>query len=721
MPQKTTDNEGISSLLYRLAPRTLRGRLIGTTVVVALVVVGSTFTIASALNARMARVRAESEAAQTLRGLSDFLRTQAEANKFVASQLAGREIPTGMRLHDKALLTKEFTEALPLGAAGYEYAALDPQGTPIVSHVNDPGCLDCMVTLARAAKEDTTGPISMPDGPFLIASQKVHAGGANGPLLGSITVARPLSQAGARDYPSIAGVTMSLMAAGEATRPACWQPISVPGYTNDTRFNTSGSAVDVVATLAGVDGKPVTDVKLTQIDETLTRTGTIAWISIIASSIFAGIIGLSVGVVIADLVREPVDSMVGRVKKEGYRAIEGMPYSGVSLDNPRLPKEFRELGAVIDGLLYGLSARQAELKRVTAATQEAEEALAVTVNESVDAQILVQDGLIRIANPATMSHFGLSPRNLLGHTPQEVFDDLGLASEDGTLVRWSDLADTSVSEPRLVRLSISGRGERWLQLRIVHPPAAIKDRLLLTARDVTDSRRLEQLRSELISMISHDLRSPLTVIVGYLDLLGTDLPESARDKAITSARSSAMRMESMLDDLLSATRAEELFSPKVLLPVNLCDLAEDVATSMRATDPNHTIEVVCDKDGVALGEEKRLRQALVNLVGNAIKYAPADTEICIKVEPGRDESRVLLVVEDHGTGIPEDYKHKVFDRFARVKSSSAGKPGLGLGLYIVRVVAEGHGGRVHVEDTKGGGARFVMELPATDVALVRAV
>ena len=135
--------------------------------------------------------------------------------------------------------------------------------------------------------------------------------------------------------------------------------------------------------------------------------------------------------VIADLVREPVDSMVTRVKKEGYRAIEGMPYSGVSLDNPRLPREFRELGAVIDGLLYGLSARQAELKRVTAATQEAEEALAVTVNESADATILVQDGLIRIANPATTSHFGVAPRNLLGRTPKEVFGSLDLAWEDG--------------------------------------------------------------------------------------------------------------------------------------------------------------------------------------------------------------------------------------------------------------------------------------------------
>ncbi len=717
MANTDRDSEGLTSILYRFAPRTLRGRLIAATVVVALIVVASTFAISSALNARILHMRAESEATQTLRGFAGFLQTQAEEIGFVTERLAGRpDIARAVEARDVRTLDTELSQALPSGAAGYEYAVVDAAGKAIVTHGTEPGCVACIRGLVTAGRLSVSGPVKIHDGPFLIAARPVTS--AAGAPLGTIVVARPLNKSGSAAFPSIAGVQMKILPPVAAARPAGWQPLDVRGF-GSAGVSTNGSRVDVIATLLGIDGKPATDVSLSQVDDTLSRTSTIAWISIVASSVFAGIIGLSVGVVIADLVREPVDSMVGRVKKEGYRAIEGMPYSGVSLDNPRLPKEFRELGAVIDGLLYGLSARQAELKRVTAATQEAEEALAVTVNESVDAQVLVQDGLIRIANPATMSHFGLSPRGLLGRTPNEVFDELELADEEGARVRWKDLAGAPSSAPQLVRLSIAGRGERWLELRIVHPPAAIKDRLLLTARDVTDSRRLEQLRTELISMISHDLRSPLTVIVGYLDLLGTELPEPARDKAISAARSSAMRMESMLDDLLSATRAEELFSPKVLLPVSLCDLAEDVATSLRATDPDHVISVECVKDQVALGEEKRLRQALVNLVSNAIKYAPAGTEICIRVEPGPEEGRAVLAVEDHGPGIPDDEKYRVFDRFTRVKSSSAGKPGLGLGLYIVRVVAEGHGGRVAAEDAQGGGARLVMELPATDIAPVR--
>jgi signal transduction histidine kinase len=216
-------------------------------------------------------------------------------------------------------------------------------------------------------------------------------------------------------------------------------------------------------------------------------------------------------------------------------------------------------------------------------------------------------------------------------------------------------------------------------------------------------------------MISHDLRTPLTVIVGYLDLLGTDLPDATREKAISAARSNAMRMESMLEDLLNATRAEELFAPKVLLPVHLCAMAEDVANSLHAASPDHGISVVCDRDGTTLGEEKRLRQALVNLVANAVKYSPAGTDVVIRVSAS--DGRAQVAVEDRGPGIPDASKRTVFDRFTRV-DGGGGKPGLGLGLYIVRVVVEGHGGTAFVEDLDGGGSRFVIELPATvrDVA-----
>lgn len=696
----------ISDRFYRLAPRTLRGRLIATTLIVAMVVVASTFAIASAFNSRTLRLRAEAGAQQTLKGFSDFLYAQADEMRFATTQLASRpEIAAAIDTHDAKTLDREIGESLPAGG-GFEIVVVDHDGHVVYSRAADKSCIDAVTRVAKTTPGDFSGPLLMSDGPYLVASTSVATSESASPA--RIIVSRPLGAAGAGAYTDIAGGSMRLAKPGSIPRLSAWQQIAVKGFSSNTRFTVDGADIKVVGTLNGIDGGPVSDVQITQQDASAARSATFAWISILASSIFAGIIGLSVGIVIADLVREPVDSMVGRVKKEGFRAIEGMPYSGVSLDNPRLPDEFRELGAVVDGLLYGLSARQAELKRVTSATQEAEEALAVTVNESADAMVLVQEGLVRIANPATTSHLGVTPRNLLGRTPQEVFDGLDLAREDGSPAHWTDLAAESSETPLLVRNAVAGRGDRWLEIRVVHPPSSLKDRVLFTARDVTDSRRLEQLRAELVSMISHDLRTPLTVIVGYLDLLSTDLPEPARDKAISQARSNAMRMESMLDDLLNATRAEELFAPKVLLPVHLGPLADDVANSIRATAPEHRIEVACDFDGAVLGEEKRLRQALVNLVANAVKYSPPGTRVTIRVS-ARD-GRAFLAVEDSGPGIPDQYRRSVFDRFTRV-DNGGGKPGLGLGLYIVRVVTEGHGGRAYVEDGPEGGSRFVMELP----------
>jgi len=434
-----------------------------------------------------------------------------------------------------------------------------------------------------------------------------------------------------------------------------------------------------------------------------------AWMSLLAAALFAVIIGLALGITVANRFRVPIEAMVARVKHEGSRAIEGLPYSGVSLDDTRLTTEFRELGAVMDDLLHRLSARQTELQRVTAATQEAEEAFAVTVNESPDAKILIQDGLIRVANPATTSHFGMGPRALLGRTPREVFNGMGTTDAAGTPLDWDRLVSSASEVPTAVRLSIAGRGERWLEVRVAQPLGTSKTRLLLSARDVTDAHHLQQLRDDLVSMVVHDLRSPLTVIVGYLDLLATDLPEPARLAAIGSARANADRLDAMLDDLLEAARAEQVFTPREFVPVDAGPLAEEVAGSLRGSFPDHPVRVVCEKDRSVRGEERRLRQALMNLAANAAEYSSARTPVTIRIEG--DAESVRFAVEDEGPGIPDESKQAVFERFTRL-ANSRGRSGMGLGLYIVRSVAEGHEGCAYVEDRPGGGSRFVMEFPA---------
>ena len=443
--------------------------------------------------------------------------------------------------------------------------------------------------------------------------------------------------------------------------------------------------------------------------DTLFATPPVSWALAVAAGLLALAIGLAVGAAFAGRLMAPVDSMVERIRDEGVDLDEGLPYSGISADDDRLPAELRELETVVDDALRVLSARDAELGRAAAVAKEAEDALAITVNESPDTMILVQDGLVRIANPAAASHFGVSPDALLGHAPQEAFDDLGLTDAAGAPLDWDRLVEAASADAIRVRLSVAGRGERWLDVHVAQPVGTASARLLLSARDVTDAHHLEQLRDDLVSMVGHDLRSPLTVIVGYLDLLATDLPDTVRSEAIASAKANADRLDAMLDDLLEAARAEQVFVPRELLPVDACDMAEDVAVSLRGSFPDHPVNVVCERRRSVLGEERRLRQALMNLAANAAKYSPSKTPVAIVIEG--DEGDVRFVVEDEGPGIPDDAKQAVFERFTRIGTSS-GRPGMGLGLYIVRTVAEGHKGQVYVEDRPGGGSRFVMELPA---------
>jgi two-component system OmpR family sensor kinase len=167
-------------------------------------------------------------------------------------------------------------------------------------------------------------------------------------------------------------------------------------------------------------------------------------------------------------------------------------------------------------------------------------------------------------------------------------------------------------------------------------------------------------------------------------------------------------MADLLEDLLSATRAEELLAPSELVPTPIGQLADEVVGSLAPTHAERKLLLDAECDPVVLGEEKRLRQALLNLVTNAYKYSPEPDPIVVRVRC--DTEHAYLEVIDHGPGIPAEDRDHVFERFARLENG-AGRPGVGLGLYIVNIISHNHGGTVRVEETPGGGATFVIELP----------
>lgn len=244
---------------------------------------------------------------------------------------------------------------------------------------------------------------------------------------------------------------------------------------------------------------------------------------------------------------------------------------------------------------------------------------------------------------------------------------------------------------------------------------------VLTFTDMTEIRQKEsalrravRVREEVLSVVSHDLRNPLGVVAGAADLM-LDLPldEAERTKQATIIRRSAHRMRRLIEDLLDVSRIEE--GALVVRPTaeDVSDAleeareffapqADEVGVRLRIAVGEGTPQVLADRD--------RLQQALANLLTNALRFTPAGGAITLSASADGDR-RVVIDVADTGPGVPPEAMAHIFDRFWQ--ASRHDRTGAGLGLAIVRGIAEAHGGSVDVLGTEGGGATFRLILPAT--------
>lgn len=244
------------------------------------------------------------------------------------------------------------------------------------------------------------------------------------------------------------------------------------------------------------------------------------------------------------------------------------------------------------------------------------------------------------------------------------------------------------------------------------------DRVFHEAADAMDAakkreKELAELKQQVLAMVSHDLRSPLTSLKLTLDMLQHDmlgkLPDEAHDRVVQSEQSVA-RLIRMINDLLDVEKLEagmmEVELRDVPLEVIICRSVEAVdelarSKGLRIVHDETEHEVRADGD--------RLIQVLVNFLSNAIKFSPEGADICISTT--KRENMVELRVTDKGPGIPEDARLKIFERYRQVKGEKS-KGGTGLGLAISKLVIEMHGGHIGVDPVEGGGSSFWCTIPA---------
>ena len=256
-----------------------------------------------------------------------------------------------------------------------------------------------------------------------------------------------------------------------------------------------------------------------------------------------------------------------------------------------------------------------------------------------------------------------------------------------------------------------------LPIGITYAPLLAPDGRLLniiaTIRDITRFREAEELKTTFISVISHELKTPVALIKGYVGTLRRE--DAAWDRSVVQdslavIEEEADRLTELIENLLDASRLQAGALKINLADVSLENLVRRIVERFRTQTSKHSFVVDLAVDfPTILGDEDRLEQVFSNLLSNALKYSPEGGEIRIsgQVRP----EQVILCVSDQGPGVaPEDIPH-IFDRFYRSQQATRNTKGAGLGLFLVRAVVEAHGGRIWVDPKPGVGARICFSLP----------
>jgi len=237
-----------------------------------------------------------------------------------------------------------------------------------------------------------------------------------------------------------------------------------------------------------------------------------------------------------------------------------------------------------------------------------------------------------------------------------------------------------------------------------------KASLYALERDTTESlRQLERARSEFVAVVTHDLRTPLSVIRGHLEMLGER--NGSSKLPIAEATSQVERLDQLVDRILAGVRSDR---PELSLRRTRFDLRATVTAALREVAPmarRHKLSGPRAGQPVFVrGDRRRTAEVVAGLVHNATKYAPQGTRIAVKIE--RADDRAIVRVQDQGRGVPPNERSRIFEPYARGAGNDE-IPGSGIGLFASRRVVEGQGGDIWVEDPPdgGGGAVFAFTVP----------
>lgn len=337
-----------------------------------------------------------------------------------------------------------------------------------------------------------------------------------------------------------------------------------------------------------------------------------------------------------------------------------------------------------------------------AAAVHERDTLDTVLTDTEDAIIVVDtQGRVLLCNPAACRTFDLDRDAVIGQRLDDITDHDGLRELFAKEARASRL--------RTTELAVAG-GKRTLNAHLTIVEGVGK---IAVMQDITHLKELDRIKSEFVTTVSHDLRSPLTAILGYLELLRRSGPfNSNQEDFARRIVNSVQSITTLINDLLELGKIEAGFDQDR----ELAALGPIIESAV--SERQHEWEAKQQALGVALagdlppvlGHPLRLRQLVSNLLENAIKYTPNGGQVSLSLESNGDF--LVLRVSDSGIGIPQQDQPYIFDKFYRTEQAIDEYKGTGLGLSIVKSIVEQHQGRIWVDSEVGKGSTFTVMLPA---------
>jgi two-component system NtrC family sensor kinase len=381
--------------------------------------------------------------------------------------------------------------------------------------------------------------------------------------------------------------------------------------------------------------------------------------------------------------------------------VQGRVIGVLGVDNRQSGHPFTEDHITLITALAGFAAIAIENARLFTHSEVERNKLETILTQVEDGVVVVGlDGQIILVNRTARSAFTLEDIILEGKPAKEIFQhpDMLDIFEDNKI--------------HVSRTEINLDDGRVLNAQITPIPEV---GLAITMQDITQLKELDRIKTDFVNTVSHDLRSPLTAILGYVELIDRAGPTTEQQKEfIRRVQFSVNNITTLINDLLDLGRIEAGFDARkeiVPLPAIIQYAVEGLRN--RYTEKNQTVTMDIPKDlPSVLGNPVRLRQMIANLVNNSIKFTPVDGKVAVRARS--EAGQLILQVVDNGSGIPPADQPYIFDKFYRGSNIPYDAPGTGLGLAIVKSIVENHQGRIWLNSTANQGTVFTVVLPIAE-------